>query len=79
MDELMCFVRVEFPGDPNVAGMLYWYLCTVGGAEVGDRVVAPLGRHNRTQEGVIREIRYERDYNAPFPLYLIKYIERILK
>lgn len=79
MNDIMCFVWVEFPDDPNVAGMKYWYVCDIDGAEVGDRVIAPLGRHNRTQEGVIREVRITEDYNAPFPLYLIKSIRKLIK
>ena len=79
MYDLMCFVRVEFPDDPNVEGMLYWYICDFDGACVGDRVIAPLGRHNHTQEGVIREVRVTEDYNAPFPLYLIKSIKKLIK
>jgi hypothetical protein len=79
MDDLMCFVWVEFPNDPNVAGLKYWYLCEIKGAEVGDRVIAPLGRHNYTQEGIIRAVRFSPDYEAPFPLYLIKCIRKLIK
>lgn len=79
MYDLICFVRVEFPDDPNVEGMLYWYVCNIAGAAVGDHVIAPLGRHNNTQEGVIREILHTEDYNAPFPMYLIKYIRKLIK
>jgi hypothetical protein len=79
MEDLMCFVWVEFPNDPNVAGLKYWYLCEIDGAEAGDKVIAPLGKHNHTQEGVIREVRITEDYNAPFPLYLIKSIRKLIK
>lgn len=79
MYEVMCFVRVQFPDDPNVADMKYWYLCPFDGPCAGDRVVAPLGRHNRTQEGVICEVRITEEYNAPFPLYLIKSIKTLIK
>ncbi len=78
-DEMMCFVRVYFPDDPNVCDMKYWYLCPFDGASPGDRVIAPLGRHNRTQEGVICEVRITEEYNAPFPLYLIKSIRKLIK
>ena len=78
-DEMMYFVRVYFPDDPNVCDMKYWYLCPFDGASPGDRVIAPLGRHNRTQEGVICEVRITEEYNAPFPLYLIKSIRKLIK
>lgn len=79
MNSLMRFVAVEFPDDPNVAGIKYWYVCDFEEAEVGDKVVAPLGRHNHTQEGVIREVRITEEYNAPFPLYLIKAVKKLIK
>lgn len=78
MDEL-CFVAIEFPDDPNVAGMTYWYLCNFEEVSVGDRAVAPLGRHNRLQEGVVRKIQFGNEYQSPFPLYLIKSVVRIAK
>lgn len=79
MENLLCFVAVEFVNDPNVVGLKYWYLCPFDGAEAGDNVVAPLGRHNNTQTGVIREVRYDYGYNAPFPLHSIKYITKLIK
>lgn len=79
MKQQLCFVRVEFPEDPNVVGYKYWYLCDFEDAAAGDRVIAPLGRHNNTQEGVIREVLFTEDYNAPFPLYLIKSVRKVIK
>lgn len=77
--ETLCFVAVEFPNDPNVAGLTYWYLCPFAGAEEGDGVVAPLGRHNNCQIGVIRVVSYRPEYEAPFPIHLIKSIKRLVK
>lgn len=79
MDELICFVAVEYPDDENVVGNRYWYVCPFKEAEVGDFVVAPLGRHNNTQKGVIREVRFDFEYNSPFPIYLIKSIKELIK
>lgn len=78
MNNLHCFVAVEFPDDPNVAGWTYWYLCEIDGAEVGDKVVAPLGRHDGLQQGVIRSVRYAKEEDAPYPLRNVKKI-KILK
>ena len=78
-DEKLCFVAVEFPDDPNVAGLLYWYLCPFDGAEEGDNVVAPLGRHNNCQTGVIRKVSFRPDYEAPFPMNLIKSIRQLIR
>ncbi len=79
MNELMCFTAVEFPDDPNVAGMYYWYICTFENAEIGDIVIAPLGRHNNVQKGVIREIRWADEFDAPFPMHMIKYIKQLIR
>ena len=79
MRELICFTAVEFPDDPNVAGLKYWYCCPFEYVREGDSVVAPLGRHNQLQRGVVREVRFEKEYNAPYPLYLIKYIKEVVK
>lgn len=79
MDKLWCFVSVEFPDDPNVAGMTYWYLCDDESVEVGDGVIAPLGRHNNLQQGVVRARIHEYEEEAPFPFHLIKGIKRVIK
>jgi hypothetical protein len=62
-----------------VAGYCYWYICDDEGAKVGDRVIAPLGRHNNTQEGVIRNISFGNENDAPFPLHSIKSIRKLIK
>ena len=68
MKDLSCFVAIEFTNDPNVAGWTYWYYCPFKDAVVGDKAVAPLGRHNREQTGVIRKIKFAHDGAAPFPI-----------
>ena len=77
MNNLVCVVAVEFVDDPNVAGWTYWYFCPFDGAEAGDEVIAPLGRHDHVQKGVIRQVRYSEEENAPYPMHSIKKI-RIL-
>ena len=79
MSNLLCFIKVEFPDDPNVAGWTYWYLCPFNGAEEGDEVIAPLGRHDHIQKGVIRAVRYAEAGNAPFPIHSIKKIKILNK
>lgn len=75
MEEL-CFIQVNFPNDANVADRLYWYLCLYDDAKEGDRVLAPLGRHDRLQTGVVHKVVYAHDYDAPYPLYLIKAVKK---
>ncbi len=79
MNKLMCFTAVEFPDDPNVVGIKYWYACTYEDVKVGDGVIAPLGRHNNLQKGIVREVRFEYEFNAPYPVYLIKYVKEVVR
>ncbi len=77
MENLKCFAAVEFTEDENVAGRYFWYLCEYENVRVGDVVVAPLGRHDRLQKGVVRLVRFAAEYDAPFPVYMIKHIRSI--
>ena len=75
----MCFTAVEFVDDPNVVGYGYWYVCEIPGVKVDDKVIAPLGRHNNLQEGIVRRVIFEYDYNAPYPMHSIKYIRKVIR
>lgn len=77
--EKYCYVWVEFVDDENVRGNKYWYLSKFENAEAGDKVIAPLGRHNGLQEGIVREVRFDTEYNSPFPFYLIKSVKQLIK
>lgn len=65
--------------DPKVAGWTYWYLCPFDGAEADDEVIAPLGRHDHVQKGVIRKVKYAEEENAPYPIHSIKKIRILIK
>ncbi len=75
MEQKMLFVAVEFPDDINVAGRLFWYGCRDQSITVGDRVSAPLGRHNRLQTAVVHKAVWATEEDAPYPLHLIKYVK----
>lgn len=77
--EKLLFTAVEFEDDPNVKGYYYWYWCPFEEAKVGDFVVAPLGRHNNEQQGIIRNIVRSDEENSPFPFHYIKKIRKLLK
>ncbi|MCH5142698.1 MAG: hypothetical protein J1G07_03170 [Clostridiales bacterium] len=79
MEDLLCYVAVEFPDDPNVVGWCYWYICDDYGVKVGDKVVAPLGRHNNVQTGVIRHMSLCDEEHTPYPLHLTKRVRRVIK
>ncbi len=74
MSVRLCYVAVEFVDDENVVGNTYWYLCADEEVQVGDFVNAPLGRHNRVQEGIVRKKLFATEQNAPYPPHLVKHI-----
>lgn len=67
-------MTVNFTKDPIVAGYPFWYWCEFRDAKIGDRVIAPLGRHNRPQEGIILDVVFRPEDKAPFPFDRIKRI-----
>ena len=71
------FVSVEFVDDPNVVGRTYWYLCEFANADIGTRVVAPIGTHNKKQIAVVRRVLFAEAPFAPYPMESIKKIEAI--
>lgn len=77
--EKICFITVDFVDDPNVAGYGYWYICEIEGVAVGDKVIAPLGRHNNLQDGIVKKVIFEDELNAPYPMHSIKYIRKVVK
>ena len=76
--KLLLFVAVEFEDDPNVKGYCYWYWCKFENASVGNYVIAPLGRHNNEQKGIIRKTVRADEENAPFPFRYIKQIRKLI-
>lgn len=77
-EEELCFVAVEFVEDDNVRGFVYWYLCEFPEVKPGDYVIAPLGRHNNLQKGLVRRVKFDTEENSPYPMYGIKAIRKLL-
>ena len=78
MESLLCFVAVDFTDDPNVAGYPFWYYCEFREASIGDSVIAPLGRHNRLQKGVVRKVIFTEETSSPYPFDRIKKIKELI-
>lgn len=78
MEDKLRYVAVDFVDDANVAGSVYWYLCGFK-VSAGDCVIAPLGRHNNLQKGVVRRVVYCDEYCAPYPLYLTKSVKGVVR
>lgn len=79
MNKEFCFVAVEFEDDPNVRGYIYWYLCADETVKFGNEVIAPLGRHDRLQKGIVRHVKFATEDCAPFPLHMIKSVKSVVK
>ncbi len=78
MNGKMCFAAVEFVEDINVVGYTYWYLCPFEDIKEGDKVSAPLGRHNNEQTGIVRKVLFADEAHSPFPLQYIKRIRKVI-
>ncbi|MBR7186525.1 MAG: hypothetical protein IKD43_03440 [Clostridia bacterium] len=66
---LHLFAKVEILGVP------YWYLAPFA-VEVGDRVLAPLGKADRLMEGSVLKTELCTPQTAPFPMSRIKRLEK---
>lgn len=78
MNKQFCFVAVEFVDDINVVGYTYWYLCPFDGVAEGAQVLAPLGRHNREQAGIVRKVLFADEAHSPYPIQYIKRIRKVI-
>lgn len=65
------FAALRFVNDENLSDKVYWYLCDLSVKE-GDRVLAPVGIHDRLQEGIVEKLLNVGRENAPYDLRLIK-------
>lgn len=79
MNNLHCFVGVDFVDDANVSGYKFWYICPFENVDEGDEVIAPLGRHNNLQAGIVKQVLFAADSEAPYPVQFIKTIKRLIK
>lgn len=65
------FAALRFTEDKNLRGNVYWYLCGFPVSE-GEKVLAPVGVHDRLQCAAVERILWEEPQNAPYDLRLIK-------
>lgn len=65
------FAALFFSEDKNLADRGYWYLCPFP-VRAGDRVIAPVGAHNRLQAARVGRTLEAEEANAPYDLRLIK-------
>ena len=67
------FAALRFTEDVNISDRVYWYLSEFP-VKVGDRVLAPVGSHDRLQSAVVERTLSALEKDAPYDLRLIKRI-----
>ncbi len=65
------FALLRFTEDENIAERVYWYLCD-GDLSAGDRVLAPVGSHNRLQLARVEKVLRAEEKGAPYQISLLK-------
>ncbi len=65
------FAALRFTEDKNISERIYWYLSEFP-LKTGDRVLAPIGTHDRLQAAVVEKTLSAERENAPYDLRLIK-------
>ena len=65
------FAALRFTADSNLSDRVYWYL-TEFALSQGERVLAPVGVHDRLQEARVEKTLSAEERDAPYDLRLIK-------
>lgn len=68
------FAALRFLEDANISDRVYWYLCEFPLRE-GERVLAPVGSHDRLQCAAAEKVLEAEEKDAPYDLRLIKRVE----
>lgn len=67
------FAALRFTADENLRDNLYWYGCAFSVA-VGEKVLAPVGVHNRLQCAETERTLHADEKDAPYDVRLIKWV-----
>ena len=65
------FAALRFAEDANLSDRAYWYRCPFP-VRVGERVLAPVGVHNRLQRAEVGRVLEGAEEDAPYDARLIK-------
>lgn len=68
------FVALRFAEDKNISDRMYWYLSEFP-LSLGERVLAPVGMHDRIQCAVVERTLEAEENDAPYDIRLIKRVE----
>ena len=73
-EDKFTFAALRFTEDANIADNVYWYACALP-VQAGERVLAPVGTHNRLQCARVERVVTAFGENAPYDIRLIKEVE----
>ncbi len=68
---MVTFAALRFTEDENIAGRVYWYCCPFE-VKAGERVLAPVGSHDRLQCARVERVLMAEERDAPYNMALIK-------
>lgn len=68
---MVTFAALRFAEDGNLADRTYWYRSDLP-LSVGERVLAPVGVHDRLQRAVVEHVLDAEEGNAPYDMRFIK-------
>ncbi len=68
------FALLRFAEDPNISDRGYWYLTDLP-LQAGERVLAPVGVHDRLQCAVVERTLSAAEEDAPYDLRTVKRVE----
>ena len=68
---MVTFAALRFSEDENIADRVYWYRADFSVKE-GERVLAPVGSHDRLQCARVERVLEAREEDAPYDIRLIK-------
>lgn len=70
-DDALTFAALRFERDENLSERSYWYFVSFS-VNVGERVLAPVGVHDKLQCGVVERVLCARKENAPYDVRFLK-------
>lgn len=65
------FVSLRFDADPNINDKSYWYVSEIC-LKPGDKVLAPIGIHDKLQAATVEEVVLREPEEAPYDIRLVK-------
>lgn len=68
---MVTYAALRFTEDENIADRVYWYRCGFA-VQAGERVLAPVGSHDRLQCARVERVLEAKEADAPYDPALLK-------